>query len=160
MSLQAPVPARGEGLGKAETTAADSGRPFRSGLSLRAAAELRFWPRLTICRRRLCHHSAHQRQLYLPPSSQSTSHTPPHTTHNTHRPSQWPLNVSPTSSPTSPRARPRSSRCTHLQNPSPQLSPDRLHHIKKRASLADNISPTAPLRTPTMLSSHWPSGHP
>jgi len=37
MSLQTPVPARGEGLGKAETTAADSGRPFRSGLSLRAA---------------------------------------------------------------------------------------------------------------------------
>jgi hypothetical protein len=76
-----------------------------------------------------------------------------HTT-NTSTPtllSQWPLNVSPTFFPTSlPAARARSSRCMRLPIPTSYS------HGKH---LADRASPTAPPRTPTMLSSLSPSGH-
>jgi hypothetical protein len=97
---------------------------------------------------------------YRRPPSQHLTVTAHHTSHTSTTLSQWPLNVSPTSSPTSPPARLLSSRCMYaLRAPSPQLSPDSTRSHEKRSCLADRLPRTAPPRTPTMLSSHSPSAH-
>jgi hypothetical protein len=106
--------------GKAEKLAADSGKARQGqgvwllpSLPCASQAELAFGRGSRFAeQQRLCQYG-HQHNLVIPASPQSTPHTSLYSTTTPTHPSQWPLNVSPTSSPTSPRASRRSSRCMH-----------------------------------------------
>lgn len=67
---------------------------------------------------------------------------------------QWPPSVSPTFSPTSPRARARSTRCTCVHGRAPRIFPQTqtvwTSHEYQTKEEADREISTAPPRIPTM----------
>jgi hypothetical protein len=101
-------------------------RPLGQGVRF-VAAELRLSRGSRNCRRHALWPTCYSRVIATTTLSANISPSSHHTPHRSTNLSQWPLNVFLTSSPTSPRARLRSIKCTHPDTPSPHLSPDRFH---------------------------------